>query len=197
MNSMEKQVFSYERGFTLVELLVVIAIASFLAAIILTSVRSVRAKARDTRRKQDLAEIYKAIELYINDMGIPPPMINEAGICNFFCMSNIDIAPWISGLMPNYMNKLPVDPLNNRFYNYRYKVSDSGVDYELDTAMEIDYKAAINDGGNANNCATIKPYQLCRYEIGSDLALLDIYLTMNFYRRIVVFNEYGSKRHSF
>jgi prepilin-type N-terminal cleavage/methylation domain-containing protein len=52
------------KGFTLIELLVVISIIGMLAGIVLVSMTGVRGKARDARRKSDLDQIEKAVELY-------------------------------------------------------------------------------------------------------------------------------------
>lgn len=51
-------------GFTLIELLVVIAVIGLLASVILVSLNSARAKARDARRRTDLKQISTAIEFY-------------------------------------------------------------------------------------------------------------------------------------
>lgn len=50
-------------GFTLIELLVVISIIGFLAAASLVAFNTVRMKARDVRRRADLVQIQKALEL--------------------------------------------------------------------------------------------------------------------------------------
>jgi prepilin-type N-terminal cleavage/methylation domain-containing protein len=55
---------SKNSGFTLIELLVVIAIIGLLASIVLVSLNSARGKARDTKRKADLAQIVIAMEMY-------------------------------------------------------------------------------------------------------------------------------------
>ncbi|HLB32364.1 MAG TPA: type II secretion system protein [Patescibacteria group bacterium] len=57
------------RGFTLIELLVVVAIIGILASIIMISVGRARGKARDARRKSDVASIQTAAEMLNDDTG--------------------------------------------------------------------------------------------------------------------------------
>ncbi len=58
--------FKNRKGFTLIELLVVIAIIGILASIVLVSLNSARAKARDAKRQADLKQVAVALELYYN-----------------------------------------------------------------------------------------------------------------------------------
>lgn len=57
------------RGFTLVELLVVIVVIAILVSIVVVGFANVQKRARDEVRKQDLASLAKALELYNNDNG--------------------------------------------------------------------------------------------------------------------------------
>ncbi len=66
-----------ERGFTLIELLVVISIISLLSSIVLTSVNSARAKARDARRIADFKNFSLALELYFDKYNRYPPSPNN------------------------------------------------------------------------------------------------------------------------
>lgn len=54
-------------GFTLIELLVVISIIGFLATASVVVLNSARMKSRDSKRKADLTQIRKALDLYFND----------------------------------------------------------------------------------------------------------------------------------
>ncbi len=54
-------------SFTLIELLIVVAIIGILASTIIISLTGAMARARDVRKKADLAAIYKAIISYESD----------------------------------------------------------------------------------------------------------------------------------
>ncbi len=64
------------RGFTLIELLVVISIISLLSSIVLTSVNSARAKARDARKQADFHAISIALQLYFDKTSTMPTNYN-------------------------------------------------------------------------------------------------------------------------
>jgi len=65
--------YKYKKsGFTLIELLVVIAIIGLLATIVLVSLNTARAKARDVRRIADMKQIQTALALYYDADGQYP-----------------------------------------------------------------------------------------------------------------------------
>ncbi len=74
---------------------------------------SAEAKARDTQRKQDILDIQKAIEEYKTEKGTYPFATTELQLG-----SN---AALFSSLVPTYLSKMPVDPLNSTYF-YAYNV---------------------------------------------------------------------------
>lgn len=112
-----------KKGFTLVELLVVMAIVGVLAAASITLINPVAQmnKARDSKRKADIAQIRAALELYRSDNGSYPAtdwVNSQQG------------DGWIPNLTPNYTKYVPKDPKNtggfpfNGGYTYAYYSSN-------------------------------------------------------------------------
>ena len=127
------------RGFTLIELLVVIAIIGMLSSVILASLNSARAKARDSKRTASIRQIQTALELYYNDNG--------------FYISSADVTPLSSSLgalVPNYISSLPTSPSGADYHYYTASVNPAPwyaiyIPYETKTACYV-------CGGNAT-CA--------------------------------------------
>lgn len=63
---------THQKGFTLIELLVVIAIIGLLSSVVLASLNSARAKARDARRLVDKNQIILALNLAYDALGALP-----------------------------------------------------------------------------------------------------------------------------
>lgn len=120
-------------GFTLIELLVVITVIGILATAGLASFRSTQAKGRDARRKSDLSNIQKALEMYLNDKDVYPS--SNAGK---IVIPNIGNLAWNAkaefkddkGTV--YMKQLPNDPSSGKTYCY---LSD-GTYYKLYADLE-------------------------------------------------------------
>jgi prepilin-type N-terminal cleavage/methylation domain-containing protein len=105
------------KAFTLVELLVVIAIIGLLSTVAVVATSSAQVNARNTKRKADLLQISKALELYYTDNGAYPSTgghtypANWFGVCGAFTVkSDTGAGGWIPNLAPTYMATLPRDP---------------------------------------------------------------------------------------
>ena len=97
-------------GFTLIELLVVISIIGVLAGLILVSMSGARGKARDARRKQDISQIAKALEMY-NISHDSYPTTGATGPNNGGTYSTQ--GGWLSDLKTEGLfGAAPMDPIN-------------------------------------------------------------------------------------
>lgn len=67
--------FTGFEGFTILELLVVVAIIAFLSSLSIVALSKSQQSSRDKQRQVDQLTIIKAVELYINDYGVPPTQI--------------------------------------------------------------------------------------------------------------------------
>ena len=135
------------KGFTLIELMVVVSIISLLSSIVLTAVGTVREKARDTRRLEDMRQILIALELYRDTHGTYPRNRNLSdGTSNY---GEQDCQGWDDSVrngngtggmfldpleIEGYINPVPVDPLNSidcpaglmSGNHYRYAIYSAG-----------------------------------------------------------------------
>lgn len=116
-------------GLTLIELLVVMGLIGILASALITLINPLSqiAKANDSRRKSDLAQIQRALELYYNSNKAYPGAVT------------FDVA-WLP-----YMPKVPKDP-NSSIRNYAYDQIDSNT-YCLFASLEY--------AGDTQKCSTV------------------------------------------
>jgi len=160
-------------GFTLIELLVVVAIIGLLSSIILSSLNSVRTKARDARRITDLNEIRKAVEFFYNDYGKYPQLSGGGTWLDIYnrlkrCLEstnstdcNMTVTSGVS-----YIPRVPQDPLGDTRTYYYYHCS-SGQRYRLRAALELNNTAALGndlDGafhGTGDTRCNDNVYQYC------------------------------------
>lgn len=98
------------KGFTLVELLVVIGMVSVLITgliLILNPVQKI-AQTNDAKRKSDLAQLQRALEIYYQDYGRYPGSTAAYRIAG---------TNW-GAAWSEYMSRLPSDPKSGRTYVY-------------------------------------------------------------------------------
>ncbi len=116
-----------KKGFTLIELLLVIVILGILAALISGNFITSLKKGRDAKRKGDLEQTQRALEMYYEDKKAYPV---TAGLTfgSKFCENNP-----CGASDKVYMQKVPNDPVSGKNYEY---LSISGIDYKLFACLE-------------------------------------------------------------
>ena len=82
-----------QRGFSLIELIVVVTIIGILASVAVTNVKFAQRKAREAALRDNLFEMRKAIDNFYADKQRYPANLQE--------------------LVPNYLRKIPKDPMTN------------------------------------------------------------------------------------
>lgn len=125
-------------GFTLVELLVVMSIIGILATVILGGFRASQKRARDTKRKSDLQQVGKALEMFYNDHERYPD--SNSGLivaCEYVEGGTSTDCIWGNDEMSDgdttYFRQLP-DDLSG--YNYYYRSLENGKGYQLYAYLE-------------------------------------------------------------
>ncbi|MBI3342127.1 prepilin-type N-terminal cleavage/methylation domain-containing protein [Candidatus Curtissbacteria bacterium] len=108
---------NHKSAFTMIELMVVITILSILTGIGTYSYNNAQMKGRDTKRKQDAAQIKAALQLYWEENKAFPPSAANPSLCPnpssgpaySICASNNSGGDnWIPELAP-YLQKVPKD----------------------------------------------------------------------------------------
>ena len=142
---MQKPPTNKQRAFTLLELLVVMVILALLAGLGLMAFGTIQMKSRDSRRKQDLANISKVLETYYNDYGQYPASVDGliAG-CGTGGAENCSWgSPWTDDQGTLYMSALPQDPASNQHYFY-HLLNDNSYYLFARLENELDNDAAKN-----------------------------------------------------
>lgn len=137
-----------KNGFTLIELLVAIVIMGILVTLLMANYLGAQKRGRDARRKQDLSQVQKALEMYYNDKREYPDAAAGA----------ISGGAWggawqIAGEV--YMAEVPADPVNDATYKYYYAVNVNGEatnqSYALYSKLENLNDSDINDALGSYN----------------------------------------------
>ncbi|OGE75347.1 MAG: hypothetical protein A3C85_02345 [Candidatus Doudnabacteria bacterium RIFCSPHIGHO2_02_FULL_48_21] len=137
-------------GFTIIELLVVISIIALLASVILVSLNSARAKARNAKRVSDLLQIQTALELYYDDNNRYPVSGGWRSQCAGWGSLAQNLVVYdpaaAKGIVPAYMAWLPADPSMNAAANTAcYIYNSDGVNYKfLDRGIDDMTLADVN-----------------------------------------------------
>jgi len=143
---------NYYKGFTLIELLIVLSIMGVLATLGFQSFTASQKKARDARRKSDLGQIQKALELYKMDKD--PWFYPDLDTIP----DDPEIDTWVDfqdELQPEYMKEVPAESLPDSWEwpEYEYKIDGS------DTLKYILYACLENESDpdqDAGDLCTVK-----------------------------------------
>ncbi|MBN2306841.1 type II secretion system protein [Candidatus Peregrinibacteria bacterium] len=121
-----------KKGFTLVELLVVIAIIAILSVTAYVALGGQTAKARNSRRMQDLSAIQSALEIY--------------------AVSHNNRYPGnLTDLVPVQISKIPIDPTTGLEYKYAHasnRTFQLGAYLEDETGGLVDKAYIIGNAGS-------------------------------------------------
>lgn len=138
------------RAFTLIELLVVVAIVGILAMVIILNVSKARARAADAKRKDDIAQIVKAIRMYDTDHGQYP----VSGFFYYDYSTNLS-GNWrfLSSSLQPYLANFPKDPKNAVLYRYYYRTKSTTVAND----WFVVYAQTLESTNDSQNCGN-KPF---------------------------------------
>ncbi len=115
-----------KKGFTLIELLIVIMILGVMAALITGNFFTSLKKGRDAKRKADLEQVQRALEMYYEDKRTYPTFALPFG--GKLCETTLCLVA-----EKVYMQKLPDDPTSGKDYEY---LSAGGTNYKLFACLE-------------------------------------------------------------
>lgn len=115
-NNLKSYIFNLtsKEGFTLIELLLTMALIGALASALIILINPVTQfqRTRDTQRKNDLAQIQRALEQYYNDFNSYPA---SSGSPNYYILDATHA--WGAAWTP-YMDIIPKDPTTTQSYRY-------------------------------------------------------------------------------
>lgn len=139
------------KGFTLVELITITALIAVLISGVIAVINPIAQldKAQDARRKSDLAEIQKGLDLYYQDNGRYPASTGTYQITG---------AAWNAAWSP-YMGRVPQDP-TPATRTYVYFASANGQSYWLYANLARGAKDSQSCTGG-NDCPSVPAANAC------------------------------------
>jgi general secretion pathway protein G len=151
-------------GFTIVEIVIVVVVIGILASIVIIGYNQVQARGRDSKRKADITNIVKALELYYSDNGSYPVASGTNSSVGPTWYSS-DTSSWSSfvSTLTGVMDIVPSDPRNSvgdvtsssSAFSYAYFGGDyCGSAMGQMYILVYRYEASPQDQYTDGNCAT-------------------------------------------
>ena len=149
-----------KNAFTLIELLVVISVLGVLVAVMLPNLIGVRARARDSARKNDLRQLKAAIRMYYNDFQSYPPDDDNGNIIACGVDGSL-MCPNADGGFALGSNVYMKEMVSNS--NFDYVQLTQGEDFLLSTVLENPSDSDIADSvAHCNVAAPVaSTYYIC------------------------------------
>lgn len=163
------QLLAIRNGFTLVEVITAIGVVAILASAVIAAINPLEQfqKSQDSKRKSDLAQVQRALEVYYNDYDRYPSS-NASGQIVVANDTNDPNKEWGTSWSP-YMDVLPIDPVQSK--DYGYWADTDGQSYALYASLDREDKdpqvCAVLPCNNASSNGVICGSGRCNYGVSS------------------------------
>jgi prepilin-type N-terminal cleavage/methylation domain-containing protein len=157
---------NFQKGFTFVELTVVLTILLVLITLVTVFINPLDQikKSRDEKRLADMTTLERAINEFSLDNKRYPDFEDTLRVSTSLPSGSLNLSNanlgWLYDDLSGYLDKQPIDPLNNSEFFYSYMHTSTG--YELNARLEYFTDEMINDGGDRDDL----------YETGNNLNLI-------------------------
>lgn len=129
-----------QKGFALTELMVTVSIIGVVGTLSAPKLNQALSSARDANRKMNIKQVQTALNLYYDDNLSYPKYQGEPSKEAYNFLKNS-----LAGNKTKYISELPIDPLNNDRYVYKYWSDGQKFEiiYELEDANVTETQKAI------------------------------------------------------